>query len=333
MAIRPDAEWPAWAQVEGAVEVRPRPDVARTPFEDGAIRQALRYSAGWTTHRITALIPASRVDEWDAWVASHASAFFRWPRPRDGIRLAARIEGGAGGIRLVQVRRSPGRPVWEAAMTLEGPAAPILAPNLWTVPLGHGSHVYARSAVSYRPYVYPSEVLINLTPWPPPRLDPAFLPAGTAATWINAILVSATGARFDTPNLHFRLSLDERAFTNQQTAGPDLLPAALPGLTHVLQLRPRAPFFISGGTGGSPRDETDPYFWRAPAAERAELRAWINAIRAAGQRDERVDPPAVTGSESLLRWALVWSGAGSVVDLVSAWSRGGGVAPVIASGG
>ena len=327
----PDAEWPNWARVSGAITLADQPDVLRTQLDDGYVRQARRYSMPWLTQAVTAQVPGERLEEWQAWVRQYGAGWFRFAGP-DGRTRAMRIQGGAGGVRIEQVRRGEGVMLWDATLTLEGPAAPIFDPNLWAadVALGHASHVYARSRIATRAERRSAgSYQILVTPSPVQRLDPVFFAGGTAAAYI-AGMWARRGLGGGT-NLNFRLSLDPASGYRDTNPGPDLLTAALPGLTHVFRLGVDRPIFLSGGTGGAvSRDESDPYGWTAAAD--GPFAALVSAVIAAGTEDPNADPPAVTGDQSLISWALVWSGAGSVVDLAQGYTRGGGAAPVIATG-
>lgn len=316
------AEWPSIARITRDVEIGARNDVRRTEFDDGAIRQAKIYSAPQLTWQVTALIRDRHIQEWMAWVAQYGAGTFDLRAPHDGHIRHARIRGGAGGVRTTWVGAHP--PSWEATMVLEAPGAPFLAPNLWDddVHLGHTSHVYARSTVLQRTIDRPGGgYYLDLTPDPAQQLDPVFIAPGTPAVTIATVWAHVTSRPWY--QVQFRLA---RPGEGGGVPGPDLLAAARPGLTHVWQMIPNRPLFLPGGTGGA--DTTDPYVW---PTDSPEYRAMLQAARAAGTQNTRNDPTATTGVQVQMRWALVWSGAGSVIDLVLCRSRQGGAAPVIAA--
>ena len=99
-------------------------DVQRTQFDDGAVRQAVVYTAAGLERRVTAEIADADLAAWQAWVRASAHTWFDFRDPHDGAVRRARVRGGAGGIALVQARRGPGTPAWRASMTIEGPANP-----------------------------------------------------------------------------------------------------------------------------------------------------------------------------------------------------------------
>ena len=118
------AFWPDYAKVETqGYTVAQDPDVARTPFDDGLIRQARRFAQALTVHRITALLADTDAYlAFQAWASANAHAWFVWDDPVAGVPRAVRVRGGAGAITYRAFRFTPNTLRWEAALELEGHA-------------------------------------------------------------------------------------------------------------------------------------------------------------------------------------------------------------------
>ncbi len=114
--------WPDYVAVEAdGYGVADDPNVARTPFDDGFVRQERRFASALTALRLTVLI----ADDDDyarfrAWAADCAHQWFAWTAPETGALHQARVRGGAGGIDYIARVGGDGRRSWEAALTLEG---------------------------------------------------------------------------------------------------------------------------------------------------------------------------------------------------------------------
>ena len=114
--------WPDYVTVEAdGYSVLDDTNVARTPFDDGLIRQAPRYSSAMTALSITALL-ASDADyaRFRAWAAGCAHRWFAWTAPETGTVHQVRVRGGAGGIDYTARIGGDARRSWEATLTLEG---------------------------------------------------------------------------------------------------------------------------------------------------------------------------------------------------------------------
>ena len=119
------AAWPDYAHVraDGYAAVQDS-DVARTPFDDGLVRQEKRYSAALSVRRITAhLDDDAAYLRFRDWAREHAHRWFAWTDPEDGITREVRVRAGAGGI-SVRARVRGNRRAWEAGLELEGPSGP-----------------------------------------------------------------------------------------------------------------------------------------------------------------------------------------------------------------
>ena len=115
------AAWPAADApiLAGDYTLGQDPDVARTPWDDGMVRQERRYSAALTVRQVTALIADdAALARFRAWARAQAHGWFAW-RDDDGVSRQARVRGGAGGIRYVAHVRG-GRRRWEARCEIEG---------------------------------------------------------------------------------------------------------------------------------------------------------------------------------------------------------------------
>ena len=118
--------WPAYARcLADGYESGQDADVERTPFDDGMVRQAKRYTAAMRVRRVTALL-GSDADylRFQAWARSHAHVLFDWLDPEDGTARRVRVRGGTGAIAYrARVGPSLARR-WEATLELEGPSTP-----------------------------------------------------------------------------------------------------------------------------------------------------------------------------------------------------------------
>ena len=114
------AEWPDYAAIEAdGLTVRAESDVERTPYDDGSVRQAKRFSSVLVGHAITVLLDDDGAyNLFRGWAAANAAAFFEFPRSDDGSTAMARVRGGAGGIEYT-ARVSGLKRRWEAQMTIE----------------------------------------------------------------------------------------------------------------------------------------------------------------------------------------------------------------------
>lgn len=110
--------WPDYAPITSSIEISAAPNVARTEFDDGAVRQARRVATPVTRVAVEAEVLGRRLPELRAWAAAHADRYFRMRMPSLGT-VGMRVVGGVGGITYEQVARAPGRARWRVRMTLE----------------------------------------------------------------------------------------------------------------------------------------------------------------------------------------------------------------------
>ena len=118
---RTHAVWPSYVRVEADGHgLQAQPDVARTPFDDGLVRQEKRFSSALTVRRITGWL-ASDGDlvRFREWAREHAHTWFAWTDPEDGITREVRVRGGAGAIACTARVRS-GTRTWTVTAELEG---------------------------------------------------------------------------------------------------------------------------------------------------------------------------------------------------------------------
>ena len=111
-------DWPDYAPITSSIEISAAPNVARTEFDDGAVRQARRVATPVTRVSVEAEVLGRRLPELRAWAAAHADRYFRMRMPSLGT-VGMRVVGGVGGITYEQVARAPGRARWRVRMTLE----------------------------------------------------------------------------------------------------------------------------------------------------------------------------------------------------------------------
>ena len=113
--------WPLYARVAAdGYGLRRDRDVDRTPWDDGMIRQARRYTAALETRRVTvALDSDADLARFREWTREHAAGWFAWTDPEDGVTRRARVRGGAAGVEYAAAVRA-GRRTWEARLELEG---------------------------------------------------------------------------------------------------------------------------------------------------------------------------------------------------------------------
>ena len=115
------AAWPDYAAiVADGYGTRQDADIARTPFDDGLVRQEKRYTAALTARRITAHLAGDEdYGRFRQWAARHAHRWFAWTDPEDGVAREVRVRGGAGAIQY-RARVRGGRRRWELTCELEG---------------------------------------------------------------------------------------------------------------------------------------------------------------------------------------------------------------------
>ena len=100
------------------------PDVERTQFDDGMVRQAKRWSAALEVRSVTALLGSDDdLVRFRAWARDYAHTWFAWIDPEDGAIRNVRVRGGAGGIRYTARVTGERRRTWELSCALEGMAA------------------------------------------------------------------------------------------------------------------------------------------------------------------------------------------------------------------
>ncbi len=112
--------WPSFARFTAEYELGSDNDVERTEFDDGAVRQAKRFTSAQVVRAVTVELTPAELAQFRAWAAEEAHTFFTIVDPFDGEERQARVRGGKGGIRYRQVARF-GQARWAAEMTLEGP--------------------------------------------------------------------------------------------------------------------------------------------------------------------------------------------------------------------
>ena len=114
--------WPDYVAVEAdGYAVADDANVARTPFDDGFVRQEQRFASALTALRLTVLIANDDdLRRFRAWAGDCAHRWFAWTAPESGTRHQARVRGGAGGVDYTALIGGVGRRTWEATSDLEG---------------------------------------------------------------------------------------------------------------------------------------------------------------------------------------------------------------------
>ena len=95
-------------------------DVARSPFDDGLVRQERRYASALQTWSITVLIDSDDdLARFRAWARKEAHTWFTWTDVTTDEARQVRVREGAGGISFTAFVSAAQRR-WEATLTLEG---------------------------------------------------------------------------------------------------------------------------------------------------------------------------------------------------------------------
>ena len=293
--------WPAWARIDGRLEVEGGPAVVRADME-GPVGQGAVEGPGWYRRTITAEL-GSRLDEFRIWAEAHAGAAFTWRDRFDGVVRPVRVEGGAAGIVYRQVRRGRGTPLWTAEMVLEGIARPWpAARSVWSqeIDLGDASHVYVQLQRT------PARLDANQVRFLGRKRLPDAWTATPPIYFGRLDLFRPSGASPGKVRLFYARSVAE----THATTGPDLKDALERGIAVAVRAgAARAVLRIP------PSDTEEPYVWTLTGAARAALDAVVAAIP---DTDTAVD------------LALCWAGAGSVVDLATCTTTENGSAPDLA---
>ena len=293
--------WPAYARIAlSGARLSWRGPVRRVELDDGMARQARSGRAMQRVIDCTALIDddADR-DRFDAWAAS-LDDWFLLPAsasPEDTPRLA-RIAGGRGGVAWTQ-EAGRGRTRWRASLQLESPEA-FRYRDLWDplLPVGDLSHVYARRTFASPAWTQSSPGVWWLTlPLFPgaPRLPVSWQRTADPVYFTQAaIRPRGPGAA---AAIRGRVDLSADPSVRGPAMGPDIGGYLLTGLGWCLRSAAGARLAIRWFPGDV-TDAADPYSFGV--GDVAEAHAWLTAARTGG---------------GAISFALVWMGAGSVVDL------------------
>ena len=317
-----NVRWPPWARIHADATLARRPDVARTEFDDGAVQQRRIYTQGVYTRQVTVELGA-RMAEFDTWAAAHAHRYVLLRGPWDDVWRQVRVVGGAGGITYRQVGSSRSGPLWTAECAIEGPAVAYPGISIWDagLALGDASHVYVRlldgvwnvgAGSSHIPKIadlpYKSDALHR----PAGTLPAAWMAAGAVA-YVQEGEIRKMGADYP-PLYRATLRLAPTRDSSVDEAGPDMRLAALTGIACVWRYGART-FVVRDWQMETSPPPNEPYTVTPPAG--ADFEAFLDAV-IAGTAPRNGD------------FALVWAGAGSVVDLDTLTTLDVGAAPVIA---
>ena len=113
--------WPAYANVAAdGYGLGQDDDVARTRFDDGAVRQGRRHTRALDLRRVRGWLASDEdLVRFRAWARESAHAWFDWRDTEDGVTRRVRVRGGAGAIRYT-ARVRGGRRTWDFELELEG---------------------------------------------------------------------------------------------------------------------------------------------------------------------------------------------------------------------
>lgn len=300
--------WPAYARIQvDGYRLGWTAAVARTQLDDGMVRQARRGRAMQRTIDCTVLIDSDADRErFETWAAGLDNDWMLLPVGYGGPERAprlARIAGGRGGVQWTAVVAPSLRRRWRAELRLESPERYVYR-DLWDplLPLGHQSHVYMRWSAPrtafYRSGGYP---LVDFTApavggSEAPPIAPHLIDGGGVA-YFGGLSIGIIGML----NLQvYRLLMGHaRSQLAALRAGPDFVASALPGLRLAFRLGAASLLSPSiGDRGEDDRDDDEPYTFGE--GDRVASDAFFR--------------PLVGDASLVLSCALVWTGAGSVVD-------------------
>ena len=117
-------DWP-WNLVTillAGFEYQPDPDVERTSFEDGSIRQATIRTRSYDVRRFEFVVMASNYDAFDAWLRANSNELINFRDPTDKVVRDVRIRGGRASVslRAVEGQRLRRERFWRGSIELEG---------------------------------------------------------------------------------------------------------------------------------------------------------------------------------------------------------------------
>ena len=316
-----NVRWPPWARIHADATLARRPDVARTEYDDGAVAQRRITTQGVYTRQVTVELGA-RMAEFDTWAAAHAHRYFLLRGPWDAVWRQVRVVGGAGGITYRQVGTPRSGPRWTAECGLEGPAVAYPGISIWDagLALGDASHVYVRLLGGVWDVETPTGGNSVELGTLPDRSDATRRPAGALpAAWMMDRTVAYVQEgrlrkRVAAPVYTAILHLAATRSDSVSAPGPHVRPGALSGIACVWRYGDRT--LVVRDWQAETRLPADEPYTIAPANS-AELKAMLDAL-IAGAAPRPGD------------FALVWAGAGSVVDLDTLTTLGIGAAPQVA---
>ena len=111
--------WPAYAVIVAPGDAAgDAPDVERTEWDDGHVRQAKLYTADRQLRQVTALVPGAELAAFRTWLRTNAHTWFD-VADIDGRTVKMRVVGGAGGVAYSQVNHAGAEALWEARCQFE----------------------------------------------------------------------------------------------------------------------------------------------------------------------------------------------------------------------
>ena len=118
-------DWP-WSLVDiqwEDYETGPDPDVDRTPFEDGAVRQATTVSRPLESRQFNVIVKHSNKAAFDTWTRTNSNKWFNFRDVTDKAVRDCRLRGGRGSFKLraaPDTRRYQGDRYWTGTVEIEG---------------------------------------------------------------------------------------------------------------------------------------------------------------------------------------------------------------------
>lgn len=314
------APWPPYARIARDYEGAAANDVLRSQLDDGAVQQRRIYTRQRVTRDIEVDVRGPWAPHFEAWLHDSAADYFLARDRIAGQWRRMRVVGGAGGARWSQVA-SLGDAHYTVALQLEGDAAPVpAAGSLWDVPIGDASHVYLRTTATAACVSVleggreKRSINIGGLDHPPLGMLPGwmFSAAATEWWWLNEIRFRRANWGPVQHSVRLHASPAPAPRTTAEARRSWISDAVRSGLSLAMRWHATAP-------------PTQTLFV-APAPGRGSRRRLSHTISAT--IDNLIGGPPGAG-DVVVDLALVWTGAGTVIDTAAYRSAGGGARPAV----